>query len=206
MDDVAKVDVVAELVGRIWRTEAAGMLAVLSRRLGDFDRAEEALSDALTRWQADGVPDSPSGWLVTTAWRKALDRLRRDAVGREKAARVAAESSPETARTTGWPRSSPAATPARFFSTHLRRLVARTPIGSRCPLPWSERERTHRRPGGVTPSRPPPGRDCPRRRDGAAGECRGGVVAVEAGNVHTARNTGKSHMVGLRSDGSGVER
>ncbi|MBM7774638.1 RNA polymerase sigma-70 factor (ECF subfamily) [Actinokineospora baliensis] len=93
------MDEVAELVGRIWRTEAAGMLGVLSRTLGDFDRAEEALSDALaeaiTHWQADGIPDSPAGWLVTTAWRKALDRLRRDAVGREKAARVAAEPPPE---------------------------------------------------------------------------------------------------------------
>ncbi|MCP3803202.1 RNA polymerase subunit sigma-24 [Allokutzneria sp. A3M-2-11 16] len=90
---------VAELVDRIWRTDAAGMLGALSRRLGDFDRAEEALSDALTealkRWPDEGVPDSPTGWLVTTGWRKALDRLRRDAVGREKAARVAAEPPPE---------------------------------------------------------------------------------------------------------------
>jgi alpha-tubulin suppressor-like RCC1 family protein len=53
-----------------------------------------------------------------------------------------------------------------------------------------------------------------RRRDGtvvavgndAAGECRVGrwedVVAVAAGNVHTAANTGRSHTVGLRSDGT----
>jgi RNA polymerase sigma-70 factor (ECF subfamily) len=93
------VDNVAELVDRIWRTDAAGMLGALSRRLGDFDRAEEALSDALAealkRWPDEGVPDSPTGWLVTTGWRKALDRLRRDAVGRDKAARVAAEPTPE---------------------------------------------------------------------------------------------------------------
>jgi RNA polymerase sigma-70 factor (ECF subfamily) len=86
---------VAELLDRIWRTDAAGMLGALSRRLGDFDRAEEALSDALAealkRWPDEGVPESPTGWLVTAGWRKALDRLRRDAVGREKAARVAAE-------------------------------------------------------------------------------------------------------------------
>ena len=71
------------------------MLGALSRRLGDFDRAEEALSDALAealkRWPDEGVPDSPTGWLVTTGWRKALDRLRRDSVGREKVAQVAAE-------------------------------------------------------------------------------------------------------------------
>ena len=42
----------------------------------------------------------------------------------------------------------------------------------------------------------------------AAGECRVGswdqIVAVAAGNVHTACNTGRSHTVGLRSDGSVV--
>jgi RNA polymerase sigma-70 factor (ECF subfamily) len=93
------VDDVAELLDRIWRTDAAGMLGALSRRLGDFDRAEEALSDALAealkRWPDEGLPDRPTGWLVTTGWRKALDRLRRDAVGREKVARVAAEPTPE---------------------------------------------------------------------------------------------------------------
>ena len=81
------VDDMAELLDRIWRTDAAGMLGALSRRLGDLDRAEEALSDALAealkRWPDEGVPDSPTGWLVTTGWRKALDRLRRDAVGRD---------------------------------------------------------------------------------------------------------------------------
>lgn len=43
---------------------------------------------------------------------------------------------------------------------------------------------------------------------GAAGECRTGdwrdVVAVAAGNVHAARNTGRSHSVGLLHDGSVV--
>ncbi|HYN95698.1 MAG TPA: DUF6596 domain-containing protein [Pilimelia sp.] len=88
------MDDVAELLDRVWRADAAGMLGALSRRLGDFDRAEEALSEALaealTRWPGEGVPASPTGWLVTTGWRKALDRLRRDAVGREKGAQVAA--------------------------------------------------------------------------------------------------------------------
>jgi RNA polymerase sigma-70 factor (ECF subfamily) len=73
---------------QVWRGEAASMLGVLTRRLGDLDRAEEALQDAvgeaLKRWPEDGVPQSPTGWLVTTAWRKALDRLRHEATGREK--------------------------------------------------------------------------------------------------------------------------
>ncbi|MDG4826051.1 sigma factor [Asanoa sp. WMMD1127] len=71
------------------------MRAVLARRLGDLDRAEEALQDAvseaLRRWPAEGVPDRPAGWLVTTAWRKALDALRREATGRAKAAQLALE-------------------------------------------------------------------------------------------------------------------
>ncbi|UKD57825.1 RNA polymerase subunit sigma-24 [Amycolatopsis sp. FU40] len=90
---------VAALTERIWRTDAASMLGALSRRLGDFDRAEEALSEAvaeaLKRWPAEGVPASPTGWLVTTGWRKAIDRLRRDAAGHEKAVRAASEPPPE---------------------------------------------------------------------------------------------------------------
>ncbi|HTF11748.1 MAG TPA: DUF6596 domain-containing protein [Asanoa sp.] len=82
-------------VEEVWRADAAGMRAVLARRLGDLDRAEEALQDAvgeaLRRWPTEGVPERPAGWLVTTAWRKALDGLRREATGREKAARLALE-------------------------------------------------------------------------------------------------------------------
>ena len=60
-------DVGAEL-DRVWRAEAASMLAVLSRRLGTLDLAEEALQEALTealkRWADDGVPDHPAErWL-----------------------------------------------------------------------------------------------------------------------------------------------
>jgi predicted RNA polymerase sigma factor len=73
---------------RVWREEAGSMLGVLSRRLGDLDRAEEALQDAvgqaLRHWPVDGLPDNPAGWLVIAAWRKALDELRRDAAGRDK--------------------------------------------------------------------------------------------------------------------------
>jgi predicted RNA polymerase sigma factor len=86
---------VGGIVERVWRAEAAGMLGVLGRRLGDLDVAEEALQDAvaeaLRRWEADGVPANPAGWLVTTAWRKAIDRLRRDANGRDKEAAAASD-------------------------------------------------------------------------------------------------------------------
>src|SRR6185436_4282897 len=42
-----------------------------------------------------GVPPQPAGWLVTTAWRRAIDRLRRESAGQERWAAVAAERTPE---------------------------------------------------------------------------------------------------------------
>ena len=62
--------------------------------IGDIDLAEDALQDAVTtaleRWPVDGVPSNPSGWLVTSARRKAIDRLRRIAVERRKHTEIAA--------------------------------------------------------------------------------------------------------------------
>ena len=57
---------------------------------GDWDLAEECAQDAfaqaLDRWPRDGVPRRPGAWLTTTARNRALDRLRRDAVGAREAA------------------------------------------------------------------------------------------------------------------------
>jgi RNA polymerase sigma-70 factor (ECF subfamily) len=68
---------------RVFRSEAGRLTASLVRLLGDFDLAEELVADAvvegLERWPIDGVPERPAAWLLTTARRKALDRLRRDA-------------------------------------------------------------------------------------------------------------------------------
>jgi RNA polymerase sigma-70 factor (ECF subfamily) len=74
------------------------MRATLARRLGDLDLAEEALADAVERatqvWPRDGVPGNPAGWLVTTAWHRALDVIRRERMGREKVALLAGEPAP----------------------------------------------------------------------------------------------------------------
>lgn len=64
-------------------------LAWLTRRCGgDLGLAEDALQDAvteaLTAWEAQGVPRVPAAWLRTVASRKAVDRIRRTAKGREK--------------------------------------------------------------------------------------------------------------------------
>jgi RNA polymerase sigma-70 factor (ECF subfamily) len=67
----------------LFRRESGQVLASLIRTLGDFDAAEDALQEAviaaLERWPTDGVPDRPGAWLLTTARRKAIDRLRREA-------------------------------------------------------------------------------------------------------------------------------
>jgi RNA polymerase sigma-70 factor, ECF subfamily len=39
---------------------------------------QEAFVVALERWPADGVPPNPAGWIVVTARRRAIDRLRRE--------------------------------------------------------------------------------------------------------------------------------
>jgi RNA polymerase sigma-70 factor (ECF subfamily) len=66
------------------------LTAALVRSLGDFDLAEElvqdALLEALEHWPTDGIPQKPGAWLLTTARRKAIDRLRREARYREKLA------------------------------------------------------------------------------------------------------------------------
>ena len=72
----------ATAVEEVFREDRARLLALLAARLGDLDLAEEVASEAveaaLTRWPTDGVPDKPLAWLLTTARRKAVDRIRRD--------------------------------------------------------------------------------------------------------------------------------
>ena len=56
---------------------------------GSFDLAEDAVQEAfeiaLERWPRDGVPANPGAWIVTAAKNRAIDRLRREHLGREKA-------------------------------------------------------------------------------------------------------------------------
>lgn len=65
------------------RVEGGRVLATLIRLAGDFQLAEDALQDAaivaLETWSESDPPANPAGWLTTTARRKALDRIRREA-------------------------------------------------------------------------------------------------------------------------------
>jgi RNA polymerase sigma-70 factor (ECF subfamily) len=85
------------------RDQAGLIAASLSRRLGDFDLAEEAVQDAIVTalrvWRRDGVPANPGGWLNLTARRNAIDRLRRRARGERAALALADEPAPRPAAT-----------------------------------------------------------------------------------------------------------
>jgi RNA polymerase sigma-70 factor (ECF subfamily) len=74
---------VSEAIAALYRTESRRVFATLIRLLGDFDLAEEALSDAfraaLEQWPRDGMPANPRAWLVSAGRFKAIDGLRRQA-------------------------------------------------------------------------------------------------------------------------------
>jgi RNA polymerase sigma-70 factor, ECF subfamily len=67
---------------QVFREEWGRVLASLIGFLGDFDLAEEAVQEAFSvaaeRWQRDGVPANPAGWLAVTARNRAIDRIRRE--------------------------------------------------------------------------------------------------------------------------------
>jgi RNA polymerase sigma-70 factor, ECF subfamily len=75
------------------------VFATLVRLLGDFDLAEEALSEAfraaLEQWPREGVPANPRAWLVSAGRFKAIDAIRRqrrfDVLDQEAIENVAAE-------------------------------------------------------------------------------------------------------------------
>ncbi|MFI6074277.1 RNA polymerase sigma factor [Actinoplanes sp. NPDC051343] len=77
-----------DAIVRVHHEEWARVVAALARRFGDLDIAEEAAAEAFAaaveRWPADGVPPNPGAWITTTAQRKAIDRLRREAKRDEK--------------------------------------------------------------------------------------------------------------------------
>jgi RNA polymerase sigma-70 factor (ECF subfamily) len=67
-------------IEKTFREEHGRVLAALISLLGDFELAEDSLQDALVnaleRWQVDGVPRNPGAWLMTVAKRRAIDRIR----------------------------------------------------------------------------------------------------------------------------------
>jgi len=84
---------------KLYRDESRRVFATLVRLLGDFDLAEEAMSEAfraaLEQWPKEGVPANPRAWLVSAGRFKAIDAIRRDRrftnVDREQLEAFAAE-------------------------------------------------------------------------------------------------------------------
>jgi RNA polymerase sigma-70 factor (ECF subfamily) len=77
----------------VFRGEYGRAVAVLIRVFGDIDVAEDAVADAFAiavqRWPVEGLPPSPAGWIITTARRRAIDRLRRESAREGRHAQAA---------------------------------------------------------------------------------------------------------------------
>ncbi len=75
--------IVVREVAVVFRTEWPRLVATLMRDVGNLGVAEDAAQDAFVeaaaRWPTHGTPEQPAAWLLTTARRKVIDRLRRSA-------------------------------------------------------------------------------------------------------------------------------
>jgi predicted RNA polymerase sigma factor len=71
-----------------FRDQWGRLLALLVAQFRRLDLAEDGLAEAFEaaarRWSQDGVPTNPAAWLLTTARRRVLDRLRAEAVAARK--------------------------------------------------------------------------------------------------------------------------
>ena len=84
-----------DVIGAVWRAESARIIAGVARLVRDVGLAEELAQDALVaaleHWPADGIPDNPGAWLMTTAKNRALDRLRQQRLHERKHEALAAD-------------------------------------------------------------------------------------------------------------------
>jgi RNA polymerase sigma-70 factor, ECF subfamily len=76
------------VAARAFREESGRAVATLIRATGDFDLAEEAVQEAfvvaLERWPHEGTPANPGAWITRVARNRAIDKLRREGVLRDK--------------------------------------------------------------------------------------------------------------------------
>ncbi|OBJ81177.1 RNA polymerase subunit sigma-24 [Mycobacterium colombiense] len=74
------------------------VLGVLVRRNGDFDDCEDAVQEALlaaaVSWPVDGVPNNPTGWLITTSSRRLVEIWRKESARRRREDTYALEPAP----------------------------------------------------------------------------------------------------------------
>ena len=78
----------AQPIEDLLRESAPQVLTALLRRHRHLDLCEDAVQEALLaasiQWPESGVPQSPTGWLVTVASRRLIDRVRSDAARRRR--------------------------------------------------------------------------------------------------------------------------
>jgi len=91
----------AKAVEAVYRSDWGRIVAALISITRDFDLAEEAAQEAFTvavdQWRDSGVPDSPRAWIIQTARHKAIDRIRRRVLHKEKLESYAADGFVRTA-------------------------------------------------------------------------------------------------------------
>ncbi|MGI8802894.1 MAG: RNA polymerase sigma factor [Solirubrobacteraceae bacterium] len=72
----------ARAVEAAFRDQYGRVVAALASWCRDLDVAEEAVQDAFAvaveAWSRRGVPENPAAWIVTTAKRRVIDRVRRE--------------------------------------------------------------------------------------------------------------------------------
>jgi RNA polymerase sigma-70 factor (ECF subfamily) len=82
-------------IDEVFREQWSRVLATLARLLGDIELAEDAAQEAFAiaseRWPREGEPTNPTGWLVTTARNRAIDRIRRQRTLTRKAQQLGKE-------------------------------------------------------------------------------------------------------------------
>ncbi|MFF1609628.1 RNA polymerase sigma factor [Amycolatopsis sp. NPDC058278] len=92
-------------VEHLLRELAPQVLAALVRRYGGFDTCEDAVQEALLaasqQWPAEGVPDHPKGWLITTASRRRIEQWRSDTARQRREETVALAEPPASEPVSG---------------------------------------------------------------------------------------------------------
>lgn len=82
-------------VEEVFREQSGRIIASLIKISGSFDRAEDAMQEALAvavrEWPQTGIPNNPAAWVTAVAHRKLIDRARRDQTHTDNMAAIAYE-------------------------------------------------------------------------------------------------------------------
>ena len=85
----------AKAVEAVYHSDWGLIVATLIGITRDFDLAEESAQEAFTaaveQWRVSGIPEFPRAWIIQTARHKAIDRIRRRALLKEKLESYAAD-------------------------------------------------------------------------------------------------------------------